>query len=386
MIVGKRKSEQPYRVLRVVTLASATGKYGGPTDTAMRQARLLNSTTWRVRVVAASFDGDAVRDPLLTTARVRSLFSRGGYSALFSYEIASLLLRSIRTADLVHVSIARELVPMFASMVALVCRKPIVMQPHGMLTARSSRTHRAVDLLLKPLVRRADLVIALTKVEKKALLEWLGPNSSVPVEIVGNPSPDLMRESTAQPPVAFFAARLHPRKRVVDFVLAAKESISRGDSIRWVVAGPDQGDLEIVRAAVAETPNLSYVGAISPDEVDRRLATAAVFVLPSRDEPWGNVVATAIKARVPVVVTRSSAIAEEVERLEAGMVVKDGSPVEIATAVASLVTPARSSSNKHASAIDARFGNSGIAAALQNSYQRAVDRVFAGRPYSGSLR
>lgn len=54
----ERDDTKRLRVCRVVTLASATGQYGGPYDTARRQARLAAMMGADVALVAAHLPGD----------------------------------------------------------------------------------------------------------------------------------------------------------------------------------------------------------------------------------------------------------------------------------------------------------------------------------------
>ena len=50
-------------------------------------------------------------------------------------------------------------------------------------------------------------------------------------------------------------ARLHPRKRVMDFCRAAEQLIARHALAHFSIVGPDDGDLPAVRDFLAQTSN-----------------------------------------------------------------------------------------------------------------------------------
>lgn len=327
-------------VLRVVTLGSRTGKYGGPFDTAVSQARLLGTLpAFSITVLAGSFLDDAPKvnhtSVNFVTRPVRSLFMRSGFAGCISLALCAELVRQVRRADVVHVSYARELVPMLAAAATLLYRKPLVVQPHGMLTARTSRLHRVIDIAARPLYKRAKRVIALTRVEAALLDSWAGTYDVRRIVVLGNPLPYAMNAAVEMRPAgrALFIARLEPRKRVCDFIEARKVAYDRGWSDVYEVVGPDQGDGEAVRAAAQSLPGLEYRGAVPATELDAILSRAGAFVLTSENEPWGNVLVAALVRGVPVVVTRSAALADEIEKNHMGLIVSDGHPEEVAEAV-----------------------------------------------------
>jgi len=361
---------QPARfvVVRVVTLASRSGRYGGPYDTALRQCEILEARGLNCRLVAGHLAGDEARDERVLSREVRRWLPAPDFVALCSGPLLRLLWREVRAADVTFVSFARELVPLVAAAIAVISYRPLAIQPHGMLTSRSTPLHHFVDAVARPLARRAGLVVALTDREERELRQWFGARSSRQIDIIGNPSPEPTGDALEGPGVqgtqtVLFAGRLHPRKRVSDFIDAAEACLAINPNLNWQVAGPDHGDLPLVLAAAARLRNFEYVGVLTRDDLTRAVARSAVFVLASRDEPWGNVLVTAIKWGVPVVVTRSSALAKEVELLRAGLVVDDGTPEQIADAAVALATGAVSF-EPHADAIRARFSNQAIAEAL----------------------
>lgn len=369
------------RVLRVVALASRTGKYGGPFDTALGQCALLGDEGHVVRVVAGAFAGDAPEGHNeLTTFPVRHLAGLRSFVDLAGIRMVPALWLASRKAELVHVSIAREPVPVVAAFVAIATRSPLVLQPHGMLTTRQSHAHRIFDaLIMRPLIGRASRIIALTEAERRELEEWSGRIKGR-VDVIGNPPPrDLaadivLNDATTEVFAdALFVARLHPRKRVLDFAKAAEEAGRNGWPENYVVVGPDEGDLAALRQIEARTASLAYAGVTDNAGVLERLKRSKVFVLASSKEPWGNVLVAALSYGKPVVVTQSSALAGIIDSYSAGRVVPDGDPTAIAAAVHELVADDRYADfSAHAQMLaDAELSADGVKAALLNTYESA---------------
>jgi glycosyltransferase involved in cell wall biosynthesis len=298
------------------------------------QADLMQDDGCDVVLFAPHLKGDSVPSESLkvnlVSPQIAPLVPRSDFLLLHSFQSSKMLRAQIRPVDVVHISVSREMFPIMSLWAALRSGKRVVVQPHGMLTARSSWLHKLVDVLVRPMVRKSHAIIALTSTEQGQLQEWLGaPRSAPPIHIIGNPISiggaelDALTKSTRSRE-AIFIARLHPRKNVAHFVAAARHAHIAGWSDQFVVVGPDQGDAPVVREGVNEIANLTYEGAISGTLVGARLARARVFVLPSFEEPWGNVLLSALALGVPVVICESAALAAPVRASGAGVVVKDG--------------------------------------------------------------
>src|SRR5689334_13204739 len=85
------------RVVRVVTLASASGRYGGPYDTARYQAAVLERAGMTCTIAAGHTENDAPTGKTLASAshhlgRVRDGAGRFGPVFLFSLPLARVLI------------------------------------------------------------------------------------------------------------------------------------------------------------------------------------------------------------------------------------------------------------------------------------------------------
>lgn len=339
-------------VVRIVTLASKTGRYGGPYDTARNQAHLVADCDLRVTLIAGHLEGDKPSDKKTrpgfrqTLPRVYGPWPRLGPTGLFSPGIVRQMFSAIRASDVVHISIAREFIPITAAIFAFLFKKKTILQPHGMLTVGRGRA-RFLDPLMRQLVRRSNHVIALTETEASQLEQWSG-DETLPISIIGNP---LLFNPGERPTLhgrahdVLFVGRLAPRKNVTHFVEAARIAQSLGQQQRYSIVGPDGGDLGTVTHAAKDLPRLNYEGAIAGHQVPSRIANASVLVLTSRDEPWGNAVATAIALGVPVVIPQSAALALSVIKHGSGRVYLDDDVDGLAANIQDLVSQPASHRN-----------------------------------------
>lgn len=230
--------------------------------------------------------------------------------------------------DVVHCFGVRDLIglPLVASRV--VRRRPVVVEPLGMLGAgfRNAFAKTVFDLAVaRPLLERASAVVASSELEKQALEGVLRTD----VVVRYNPlltRVDVPRTAPSPRPHGLLEVVWVGRISRTKGLSLLVEAIARTDGTRLVIAGPDDGDGEaqelersIARFAVAD--RVERLGPVDARERDRLFQRADVVVLASRSESFGNVAAEAMSAGVPVVVTDRVGIAPLVAELEAGLVV-----------------------------------------------------------------
>ncbi|WP_141309611.1 glycosyltransferase [Streptomyces spinoverrucosus] len=332
------------RVVHVVTLVSDDGAYGGPTSVAAGQleecaARGHDVTLvslWRGRGPAPARFGSVP----LRTRPARSLLP-GRFTGLMHPLLVKDLWRSMGGADVVHVHAGRDLVTLTALAVAVLRRTRFVAQTHGMVQPRRSAAVRLFDRLYVPLLRRARACLVLTEQERGAVAGVVGAGGPPLVTLPNGVRPESAgaAEHRGREREVLFLARLHPRKRPEAFVEMAALAHRQVPDARFTLHGADEGVLPQVRRLIAEhglEGVVSYGGALEHAEAVRAYTRAAVYVLPSVDEPFGMTVIEALAAGTPVVCTDSCGIAEELDRRGAA-VVTNGSPRQLADAVCALL-------------------------------------------------
>jgi glycosyltransferase involved in cell wall biosynthesis len=101
-------------------------------------------------------------------------------------------------------------------------------------------------------------------------------------------------------PVVLYAGKLIEKKRPFD-LLKAFEYVSRTQKAVLVYVGAGSLEPELKQYAEAKHLPVVFAGFRNQTELPRWFAIADVFVLPSRDEPWGLVVNEAMCFSLPVV-------------------------------------------------------------------------------------
>ena len=142
------------------------------------------------------------------------------------------------------------------------------------------------------------------------------------------PDPDPARPA----PVVGFVGRIEPRKGPLDLIRAVPRIRAAVPDVRIVLVGDDPYDSAPDYAAeVRGAAGVEHIAWV-PDgaAVMRHLD---VLVAPSRQEPFGTVLAEAMAAGTPVVATRVGGLAEVVVDGVTGRLVAPGRPDELAAAV-----------------------------------------------------
>jgi glycosyltransferase involved in cell wall biosynthesis len=210
--------------------------------------------------------------------------------------------RAARRADLVHVHW------LLAAPLGLLAGKPWIVTLHGTPSAGAfedlSLLTRA-RWLFGPLLRRARAVICVSQTLADAVAA-LGANAVVIPNGVAIPD-DLGTE--AEPPEILFAGRLAAEKGVEELAAATT-------GLNLVVAG--EGPLQHL---VPQT-----LGRVPHDVLEDLYRRAAIFVLPSRSEGFGVVVAEAMAFGKPVVASRVGGLAELVDDGTTGVLVPPRRP------------------------------------------------------------
>jgi glycosyltransferase involved in cell wall biosynthesis len=133
-------------------------------------------------------------------------------------------------------------------------------------------------------------------------------------------------------PVIGFVGRLEPRKGPLDLALAAPAIRAGAPGARIVLVGDDPyATAPEYVAQVRAAEGVEHVPWVADGAAVMRHLD--VLVAPSRQEPFGTVLAEAMAAGTPVVATRVGGLAEVVADGETGRLVTPGRPDELAAAV-----------------------------------------------------
>ncbi|WP_432021183.1 glycosyltransferase [Streptomyces sp. 1222.5] len=332
------------RIVHAVTLISDTGAFGGPTSVALAQLHECAARGHQVHLVSLwrgiTPAPSHIKNVRLRTRPARCIVPGKGSLGLMHPLLLWDLWKTVGQSDVVHIHCGRDLVSLASLIVSRLRRKPFFIQSHGMVEPRAHAVARVFDKVFVPLLRRARCVFVLTSRERNSIIEILGkrrpPIVTIPNGVKKIDNSSYLSDSGHQ---VLFLARLHERKKPTTFVDMAGLVSKSLPGTRFVMYGPDEGELSKVLSLIEErglTEVVRYGGALAPDEADQAYRSAAVYVLPSVNEPFPMTILESLAAGVPVVCTDSCGIADILRQRKAALIT-DGTPVALAHAVTQLL-------------------------------------------------
>ncbi len=261
----------------------------------------------------------------------------------------SALSRDIGSFDLVHLHSVFLWPTWAAARAAHAAGVPYVVAPRGMLGTevirrKSPWVKSAWIRFIEARTLRESAGVHVTAELERQELEALGlelprifcvPNGvSCPeghAELASGPFADV-----SERPYALFLGRIDPKKGL-DRLLAAWKWVP---DLVLIIAGNDEDNYRAeLDKTIAENqlgPRVRFLGAVSDEHKWALYQHAAMFILPSYFENFGNTVAEAMAMGCPVVVTPEVGLARLVHDSGAGIVV-DGAPRALSEAVRGLL-------------------------------------------------
>ncbi|MFJ2630764.1 glycosyltransferase [Streptomyces sp. NPDC087422] len=343
------------KVLHVVTLHTPTNDFGGPTRVALNLSKGLRAQGVDARIATL---GDGFTGPLPTELEgVPSFVHQARHvlpfevSGITSPGLLAKARRMVKSADVVHVHLMRDLITLPFALVALEAGVPLVIQTHGMIDPTEKLFAKAVDILgMKRVLRKADAILHLTRMERDGV-QAVVPDTPLTTfhRLVNGVTLQDRRPARAdRPPTVLYLARVQKRKRPEDFVSAMPVVLAKYPDARFVLAGPDTGDLtgpmRELAAKLGVADSLECVGALGHEQVLEQLRKSDVYVLPSVVEPFAVSILEAMSVGLPVVVTRTGGLSPDVEAAGAGRITdsdpdEDNGPL-VGQAILELLDPA----------------------------------------------
>jgi glycosyltransferase involved in cell wall biosynthesis len=201
-----------------------------------------------------------------------------------------------------------------AANVAAKLRLPRVVSPRGMLSGWALRHKGWKKRIAWSLYQRRDLktaqVLHATSVAEAREFQALGLEQPIAVIPNGVDLPPLAGKSPQHQDrrTMLFLSRLHPKKGLVELVRAW--AAVKPSGWRAVIAGGDEGGYQVLIEDLIRSLGLEkdfeFVGAVTDESKWAYYRRADIFILPSRSENFGIVVAEALACGVPVIATRGT--------------------------------------------------------------------------------
>jgi len=336
---------EPLRITHVLTSAGPGPGMGGPLRVALDQAHELASRGHDVALVAGWRDRrwgpDQIEGIRSVLPPARVLVRRFAFSSLVSIEADAAVRRAVKSSDVVHVHLARDAIPLLATLHATRAGVPYVTQTHGMVFPD--------DRGLVGLVDRVGTRRALRGAPRRFVLppyeaSDVEAGQASPTTILRNGMPDsdhpaASAQNRDDEPEVLFLARLKANKQPLVFAEAARRLHEQGVPGRFTIIGPDQGELAAVEAFIRVNQAdgyLHYAGEVDTTESRRRTREASVYVLPSSHDPFPVSVLEAMAEGVACVVSNGCLFAQELHE-SGGALVVEPTVEDVAQGVAELL-------------------------------------------------
>lgn len=311
-------------ILHIVAGLPASG--GGLAEVVPRLARESASLGHRATIAtvadpveplaaaAAAAESAGVRIVTFPRSQPRPLF--------FSWGMRAGLGSLVQQADVVHVHSNWTFPVWLGCAKSLAAARPLVMSPHGSLDAvrlaHSAWKKRLAGMFDRCFLRRASAIHATSETERQWIQRYVGGTPRIEVIPIGVDLPFLASapKPTARIRTVLSLGRLHPLKGLdllLDAWHRAMHDHPPADAWRLLIAGPDEQGTRTrleEQARALGLANVAFAGPLHGDAKTRAFAEADCFVLPSRSENFGIVVAEALAAGLPVVTTNAAPWAE----------------------------------------------------------------------------
>ena len=360
------------RILQIVPSISLV--YGGPSQMVLDLSEALASQGVEVTVLTTDSNGDAGQPPL--DVPLNEPVEQDGYvvryfrcSPFRRYKFSAGLLRWLATHaqeyDLAHIHALFSPVSTAAATVARYRKLPYILRPLGTLDPADLRKKRRLKQIYAALLERPNLAgaagIHFTSVQEAKISERFGTQTRDLVIPLGvrPPQPPTTKVSPCIPPLirgtrgvrgeqegvmhskgktpselgipddqplVLFMSRIDPKKGLNLLIPALERLLAEGLNFHFVLAGTNPQDpnyeqqIQAQIKASALASRTTITGFVTGELKAALLQDADLFVLPSYYENFGIVVAEAMVAGTPVVISDQVHICEEVKGAEAGWV------------------------------------------------------------------
>ena len=305
------------RIAHVVP--SLEQRHGGPSKSVRALANALAQSGESVELLTTWDTGQAVASGGVDTAQIRT-FPRVTPRRLSRSPGLEQYLQS-QTYDCIHHHSLWLLTLSYAHGAARRGGVPLVISPRGMMSGWAYEHHRwrkvLAGLLVHPGAFKGAAGWHATSPEEADDIRQLGFPQPVCVSPNGVVAPSTQELTDARAvwqsllpasrtrPVALFYSRFHRKKRLLELI-DLWLSVPRGNWLLLIVGVPEEYSAPELNARIASAGAQDKISVFDGANHPPPYAIASLFVLPSRSENFGLVIAEALAAGVPALVTDST--------------------------------------------------------------------------------
>lgn len=224
------------------------------------------------------------------------------------------------TFDVIH---AHDWLSFPAAIIAKeISGKPMVAHLHATEFDRSggNKVNEQIFEIEKEGLQRADKIIAVSELTRQLIINNYGihPDKVVTIYNAVDDTSDneLETEPIFKEKIISYVGRITYQKGPDYFVEAAGKVLAKDKNFRFIMAG--SGDMlhQVVRRAaeLRISSHFHFAGFLKSKEVNRLFAMSDAYVMPSVSEPFGISPLEALRAGVPVIISKQSGVREILTR------------------------------------------------------------------------
>jgi glycosyltransferase involved in cell wall biosynthesis len=380
-------------------------KYGGPIASvhALNRALVKKGVNVTVYATNAGLDGkvslndevdiDGVKVTYFRFVKLLEFIGRTGWQ--FSWEMTNTLRRTLKAFDLIHINAVWNYPTAVAAYFCRHNKKPYIISPRGVLYPYTAGKNIWKKLPYYYLITKRDLKCAAaihytTKNELEKCHLFLGlknrsiiiPNGIDLSEFNELPDKGKLRDHYSflkDKKVVLFLGRIHWKKGF-DLLAKAYGRLARErKDVHLLIVGPDEGGYgKKVRGWLQNESVLeqaTFTGVLNGKEKIEAFVGSDIFVLPSYSENFGMAVIEAMACRLPVVISNQVGIHREVQRAEAGLIVRPNS-TDLYSALIRLLDNSKEASEigkQGRKLVEEQFAIEKVADRMIEAFKRVID-------------
>jgi glycosyltransferase involved in cell wall biosynthesis len=335
---------QPLRILQIIPSISLV--YGGPSQMVKGLSAALASQGAEVTVLTTNSNGDAGQPPL--DVPLNQPVEQDGYQIRyfrcspfrrykFSLDLLRWLWQHTSEFDVAHIHALFSPISTAAATIARHKKLPYILRPLGTLDPLDLRKKRRAKQVYAALLERHNLAgaagIHFTSDREAQISECFGVQTRdlvIPLGVTPMvmPPKGQARRQFGIPddrPLVLFMSRIDPKKGL-NLLIPSLETLLEEFNFHFVLAGTNSQDPDYERQIVEQikasplSSHSAIAGFVTGELKVALLQDADLFVLPSYYENFGIVVAEAMVAGTPVVISDQVYICDEVRDAKAGWV------------------------------------------------------------------
>lgn len=311
--------------LRILHVIPGLTNASGPTQALLN---LIKATETKKSEISVAYLGNRLKNqitPDLLHGDVFNCRALGLKHWGYSPELRAILAQKIDTFDVLHLHSLWLYPGLAGSRAAKKNKIPYIIRPAGSLDPEALMHKNLLkrlyfDLIEKQVLEGATLIHAVSEQEKRNIqkLELKPPCINIPNGIDPELFTELPSKSKARSAlnlsqssqILLFVGRFHQIKGLELLIPVIKDLAHRFPELKLILAGPDQtpfaSQLKCQFRAAGISPLVQFLGELDEKTKIKAYRAADLFLLPSRSENFGIVVAEALAAETPVIVSNQT--------------------------------------------------------------------------------